>query len=60
MRMKTGNVNKVNRGKKEVTRGVSYKRFAGKKKTAKRNKGSKKMGKNNELEVRCKINGVIV
>lgn len=59
--MKTGNVNKVNRGKKEVTRwGGSYKRFAGKKKTAKRNKGSKKMGKNNELEVRCKINGVIV
>lgn len=59
--MKTGNVNKVNRGKKEVTRGGGLTRDSQvKKKTAKRNKGSKKMGKNNELEVRCKINGVIV
>lgn len=58
--MKTGNVNKVNRGKKEVTRGGCLTRDSQVKKTAKRNKGSKKMGKNNELEVRCKINGVIV
>lgn len=58
--MKTGNVNKVNRGKKEVTRGGLTRDSQVKKKTAKRNTGSKKMGKNNELQVRCKINGVIV